>query len=68
MARRVRTEFEEPQQERLQEKFAHLKDKMYELEADMESRITQHPIAAVGIAFGVGALAGMILSAIRHRR
>ncbi len=65
--------------ERLQEKYntmenkvmsryEHLSDKVMEIEQKIENKIQEKPLQSVGIAFGVGIIAGALLLGLLKRR
>ena len=52
----------------LRNELRNLKDKVVDYEKRLEGTVEEHPMASVGVAFGVGALAGAVASFILSRR
>ncbi|MBD3164491.1 hypothetical protein GF323_04775 [Candidatus Woesearchaeota archaeon] len=45
-----------------------LKDKIAEMEENVEDKITENPIESVSIAFGIGLLAGGVIGAMMRKK
>tara|TARA_Y100000310_G_scaffold339993_1_gene434387 strand:- start:304 stop:489 length:186 start_codon:yes stop_codon:yes gene_type:complete len=55
-------------QRSLRRELDNLKNKVIDYEHQLEGTIEDHPVASVGIAFGVGALVGAVASFLLSRR
>jgi len=49
-------------------KYEHLSDKVIDMEQRFENKISENPLQSVGIAFGVGLVAGAVLLGLLKRR
>ena len=53
---------------RVMGKYEHLSEKVSEMEQKAEDKIREHPFQSVGIAFGIGIVAGALLMGMLKRR
>ena len=51
----------------LKRKLEDAKEKISDLEANFESKVEEHPIQSVAIAFGVGILTGAMIALLSRR-
>lgn len=52
----------------LRDRFAEIRDKVEELEASFEDRVTERPVQSVMVAAGIGAAAGLLAAALMRRK
>lgn len=52
----------------LKRKLEDAKEKISDLEENFESKVEEHPIQSVAIAFGVGVLTGAMVALLSRRR